>query len=455
MKYPFVLLAVGCLLSTAAAQMSWWRTYGGPSDDWGYSVQRTTDGGYIIGGFRAASVYLIKTNAHGDSLWARTYGGPDQDWGTSVQQTTDGGYVIVGSTYSFGVGSPDNCNVYLIRTNASGDTLWTRTYGGADHDIGSSVQQIIDGGYVITGSTRSFGAGNYDIYLIRTNASGDTLWTRTYGGSQDEYVSSARQTADGGYIITGCTVSFGVVQADIYLIKTDASGESLWTRTLGGPGRDYGESAQQTTDGGYMVAGYTSSFGAGGYDFYLVKTNASGETLWTRTYGGSNDDAGKSAQQTADGGYVIAGVTYSFGAGYADVYLIKTDAQGDTLWTRTHGGPGADEAWQVQQTADGGYVIAGFTSSSGAGGDDVYLIKTDAEGHVGVAEERRWAPTPSFKQAATVLSGASGVRRLASCVVFDPMGRRVLNPRSGILFVRDEGREAGDAGRTRKVVLQR
>jgi hypothetical protein len=293
------------------------------------------------------------------------------------------------------------------------------------------------------------------VYLIKTNASGDALWTRAYGGEHNVCGYSVRQTKDGGYVIAGDTGSVISPNCDVYLIRTDARGDSLWARTFGGPGGEHGRSVQQTTDSGYIVAGYTSSFGKGGCDVYLIKVSASGETLWTRTYGGTNDDAGKSAQQTADGGYVIAGVTYSFGAGYADVYLIKTDAQGDTLWTRTYGGPGADEAWQVQQTADGGYVIAGFTSSFGAGGDDVYLIKTDAEGHVGVAEERRWAPTPSFKQAATVLSGASGVRRLASCVVFDSMGRRVLNPRSGILFVRDEGREAGDAGRTRKVVLQR
>jgi hypothetical protein len=255
----------------------------------------------------------------------RTYGGSGDDIGSSVQQTTDGDYIVAGSTYSFGTGSSD---VYLIKTDPSGDTLWTRTYGGSDIDYGYSVLQTTDGDYIVAGETQSFGAGPGDVYLIKTDPSGDTLWTRTYGGNGHDWGQSVQQTTDGGYIVSGQTNSFGPGQADVYLIKTDAVGDTLWTRTYGGSGRDYGSSVQQTTDGGYIVAGGTYSFGTGGKDVYLIKTDPSGDTLWTRTYGGSGDDIGSSVQQTTDGGYIVAGRTDSFGAGGYDVYLIKTDPDG-------------------------------------------------------------------------------------------------------------------------------
>jgi hypothetical protein len=353
--------------------LSWTRTFGGANLEEGFSVQQTTDGGYIIAGltssFGADDVYLIKTDTLGDTLWTRTYGGTAIEEGRSVQQTSDGGYIIVGLTESFGAGTPDHPNVYLIKTNAQGDTLWTRTYGGSLYEVGYWVQQTTDGGYIIAGAVENGGA-----WLVKTDASGDALWTRTYANCR---FYSVLQTADGGYVITGERHS------GVYLVKTDASGDTLWTRTYGGPYYEVGRSVQQTADGGYIIAGKTPSFGAGHDDVYLIKTNAQGDTLWTRTYGGTGSDEGYSVQQTSDGGYIIAGYTTSFGAGHADVYLIKTDAQSDTLWTRTYGGQHSDRAYSVQQTIDGGYIVAGATASYGAGFIDVWLIKTDADGNVG------------------------------------------------------------------------
>jgi hypothetical protein len=279
MKYTCAFLVVCCWLSAASAQTSWWRTYGGTDSDVGFSVQQTSDGGYIIVGYTRSfglghDVYLIKTNASGDTLWTRTYGGTNTDEGHSVQQTSDGGYIIVGRTGSFGAGGWD---VYLIKTDGSGGTLWTRTYGGTNHDEGNSVRQTSDSGYVIAGITKSFGVGSYDVYLIKTNASGDTLWTRTFGGADDDDGGSVQQTSDGGYIIAGRTAgSFGSVSYDVYLIKTNALGETLWTRTYGGPNSDWSYSVQQTSDGGYIIAGATFSYGAGPYDVYLIKTDANG-----------------------------------------------------------------------------------------------------------------------------------------------------------------------------------
>ncbi len=441
-----VLLTAISLTSLAPAQTSWWRAFGGTDFDEGWSVQQTTDGGYIIAGYTksfgagASDVWLIKTDACGDPLWAKTYGseggGEAAYW---MQQTTDGGYIVVAVTGG---------DVWLIKTDAEGDTLWTRTYGGPDTDFGFSVQQTSDSGYVIAGDTKSFGAGYWDFYLIRTNASGDTLWTRTYGGTGSDGAHSVQQTTDGGYIVAGTTSSFGAGNTDFYLIKTDAHGDTLWTRTYGGADYDESNSVQQTADGGYIISGWTGLPQVETRDGRVIKTDNRGDTLWTRTYGGTHVDDCNSVQQTADGGYIIAGTTGSFGTGDYDVYLIKTDASGDTSWTRTFGGRSSDQGLSVQQTTDGGYVITGSTFSFGAGITDLYLIKTDADGYVGVAEEHLWAPTSSLKQAATTLSGTSGVRRLASGIVYDAMGRRVHHPRPGIYFLR-----TATTGRPRKVLL--
>jgi hypothetical protein len=391
MKVLSAVVLTLLVFSLSQAQQRWERIYGGGNnDDYAYFVQQTSDGGYIVTGstFSFAShgfwddVWLIKMDASGDTLWTKTYGGPYPDVGYCVRQTSDGGYIIAGGTMSFGAGDSD---FYLIKTKANGDTLWTRTYGGPDMDDAYSVQQTSDGGYIVAGKTMSFGAGNADVWLIKTNVAGDTLWTRTYGGTGYDLGRSVQQTSDGGYIVAGFTNSFGAGGGDVYLIKTKADGDTLWTRTYGGTNYDEGRSVQQTSDGGYIVTGYTASFGAGSYDVYLIKTKADGDTLWTRTYGTPNDEFGYSTQQTSDGGYIIAGYKCRIYGDSNDVYLVKTNASGDTLWTRTYGGPDDDYGYSVQQTSDGGYIIAGI-SNSFSRDCGAYLIKTDGNGNVGVEE---------------------------------------------------------------------
>jgi len=379
MKQIWIILFMLALAQASFGQPPdtlWTRTYGGSSDEEAYSVQQTADGGYIVAGatqsYGAGNLdfYIVKTDASGDTQWTRTQGGSScHDIAYSVQQTTDGGYVAAGWTCSFGAGYAD---FYLVKTDGSGNILWTRTYGDVWQDIAYSVQQTTDGGYVVAGSTHHYGGGN-DFYLVKTNSSGDPLWTRAYWGPGSWTVAySVQQTTDGGYILAGCT------DGDFYLVKTYSEGGLCWTRTYGGSGGDCAYSVQQTADGGYVVAGYTDSFGAGDYDFYLVKTNSQGDTLWTRTYGGALADEAYSIQQTTDGGYVVAGTSMSFGAGSSDFWLVRTDANGDSLWSRTFGGTSGDECHSVQQTSDGGYVLAGITSSFGFGGD-FWLVKTGPE----------------------------------------------------------------------------
>ena len=385
-----ILLLVSLVAGFSLAQAGFKRSYGGREWDSGSSVQQTPDGGYIITGYTESfgaggrDVYLIKTDPLGNTLWDRTYGGGSDDVGLSVQQTVDGGYIITGYTESFGAGGSD---VYLLKTNSLGETLWDKAYGGGSSDGGHAVQQTEDGGYVVAGYTESFGAGQRDVYLTKTDSLGNVVWKKTYGGSSDDCGNSIQQTQDGGYIIAGYTESIGAGARDVYLIKMDSTGGVLWERAYGGSSDDMGLSAQVTLDGGYVIAGRTESFGVGGGDTYWMKTDSFGNVVWEKTYGGVSDDCGSSIQQTRDGGYIIAGYTGSFGAGGHDVYLIRTDSLGNVVWDRTYGSSSNDVGLSVEQTADHGFIIAGWTESFGVGGSDVYLVKTDENEFV-AAEDR-------------------------------------------------------------------
>jgi len=369
----------------------WTKTYGSTGSDYGWSVLQTPDGGFLMSGitnsFGAGSydVYLVKTDANGDVMWAKTYGGSGWDEGWSIEPTADNGYIIVGWTDSYGAGQDD---VYLIKMDANGDTLWTKTYGGTFDEVGRAVKQTDDNGYIIAGCADPFGAYDLDVYLVRTDADGEALWTKIYGGLSGMDGSRAVQvTPDSCYMIAGWTATFGTAGSeDVWLLKIDANGDTLWTKTYGGAGWDEARAMQKTTDGGYIIAGVTGSFGTGDSDIYLIKTDANGDTLWTRTYGGTGDEYGNAVQQTTDNGYIITGYTQSFGPGWFNLYLVKTDEYGDTLWTQVYGGTELDFGYSVQQTSDHGYIIAGQTGSFGAGADDAWLI--------------RLAPEPGIEEAA-------------------------------------------------------
>ena len=263
----------------------------------------------------------------------------------------------------------------MIKTDSQGQQEWNQYFGGSNDEQGRSVQQTIDGGYIITGKTNSYGGGDYDVWLIKTDSQGQEEWNQTFGGNEYDYGYSVQQTTDGGYIITGETYSFGNGSSDVWFIKTDSQGQEEWNQTLGSSEGDSGRSGQQTTDGGYIITGYTYSFGNGENDVWLIKTDSNGNEEWNQTFGGSFIDVGHSIQQTTDGGYIITGYTYSFGNGENDVWFIKTDSQGQEEWNQTLGSSEMDSGHSVQQTTDGGYIITGYTHT------DFWLIKTDPQGN--------------------------------------------------------------------------
>jgi len=409
MKPTSLILTLTILTSLCAqAQISFQRAFEGSGEADAMSLQQTSDGGYIIVGktkkwskdpaksrLFKTDVYLIKIDADGKTEWTKIHKEKGSDAGYDVKETADGGYIIVGRTKSYGAGSTD---VYIIKTNEIGDMLWFKTYGGSKRDYGYVIQPTKDGGYIITGRTRSgFKTQQYDVYLLKIKSNGKKQWEKTYGGRGNDYGYYVQQTSDGGYIIVGCTRShkdaqnekaeednaeMEIEKTDIYLIKVNAYGDVTWTKAFGNEFADAGYCVQQTTDGGYVITGRTNiTYDGTDQDVYLIKTDFDGKIEWEQTYGGGRCEYGTSVQQLTDGGYIIAGHTNSFGNGNYDAYLIRTNPKGQELWSKTYGGSRKDFILCVQQTSDDGFILAGRTQSVKSEINNVYIIKTDKEGN--------------------------------------------------------------------------
>jgi len=358
--------------------MEWDQTYGGVDAEFAKSIIQTSDGGYAMLGdtysFGAgdSDFWLVKTDGSGNIEWSQTYGGTGSDYGYSVIQTNDGGYALAGYSNSFS-GNILDSDFWLIKTDAAGNIEWSHTYGGTGWDVAFSAVQTVDGGYAL--------AGNGFAHLVKTDANGNFLWSNTYGEAASHDVRSVVQTDDGGYALGGYTMP--VLYADFWLVKTDSDGNLQWEQTYDRAGaNDAGYSVVQTSDGGYAIAGTTGD--PPFFDIWLVKTDATGNLQWDQTYGGAGDDGTFSVIQTIDDGYAVGGWTSTYGAGNGDFWLIKTDATGNIQWSQTYGGTGWDSAWSVVQTNDGGYALAGTTESFGAGSIDFYLVKVRYERDVAV-----------------------------------------------------------------------
>ena len=435
-----IYLTLALLFNAGVAQAqpdsSWAHTFDGGEDEQCFAHIQTADGGFALAGLTfsfgagGSDFWLVRTDESGDSLLSCTFGGEGDDYPESLLQLDDGGFVLAGRTASFGAGSMD---FWLVRSNGEGDSLWSRTFGGRDGDACTSIIQTADGGFVLAGLTESFGAGSYDFWLIKTNPDGDSLWSRTFGGRENDVCRSIIQTADGGFVLAGLSESFGAGSYDIWLIKTNPDGDSLWSHTFGGRDDDRCYSLIQMADGGFALAGRTASFGVG-TDFWLVRTNENGDSLWSRSFGGENYETCASAIQTSDGGLAMAGITSSFGVGNADFWLMRTDASGDSLWSCTFIGGMQDYCNSLSRASDGGFVLAGYTNSFGAGSSDFYLVKTTPD-PVSVRSSDPVHPSslilhPSFpnpfNSMVTIPFGLdkSAPTRLA---IFDPLGRRLAD----------------------------
>lgn len=348
------------------------------------SVVQDTDNGYVVTGYAQGvgagkyDIFLAKFNEKGPLNWGKVLGGADDDVGNSVILSSDGGYVVAGYTESFGV-ITGGADALLMKFNNVGVLQWAKTLGGTYWDTASAVVQANDGGYTLTGFTESFGASMIDILLAKFNSAGVVQWTKAIGGSDWDVGNSIARTYDNGYVVTGWTGSFGEVGQVLFLMKFNSAGALLWGRALDGSADDVGNSVIQATDG-YVVAGYTESFGAGQDSVLLLKFNGLGTLLWAKWFGGGYSDVANSVIQAADEGYVMAGYTSSAGAGSKDILLLRVDSGGALQWTKTLGGSGTDYSNSVIQTRDGGYAVAGYTWSFGQGTVNGLLAKIN---HIG------------------------------------------------------------------------
>jgi hypothetical protein len=349
---------------------------------WAHGIQQTADGGYAIGGvlWRAGGgqsyLYLVKTDALGRKAWSSTFKKGDVNRANALGQTAEGGYILAGTTWSSGGRS----DIYLLKTDNEGRRLWSAVYGGKGKEEGHGVRQTADGGFVVCGHTDSLGQGKDDVFLMKIDEHGKEIWQRTYGGRGKDQAFSVGLTLEGGYIICGLTDSFGQGSEDVYLIKTDNLGKRVWSKTFGGRGRDWGKRVGQDPDGGYILAGTTWPAGQSHCDIYLIKTDAEGRKLWDKTLGTRYGDYAYALEESLDGGYVVAGNTWPAGSlGESKVYLVKTDGRGEMAWARTLGGPGSQYGRAVAKTLNGGYIVAGKISRGG-GDEEIYLVKTNPDG---------------------------------------------------------------------------
>jgi len=344
--------------------------------------------------------------------WQKSIGGPEA-YPNSIQQTTDDGYIIAGNSKSNRgdvTGNHGGNDFWIVKLDSAGKIIWQKSLGGSYDDFVSSVIQTTDGGFIAAGSSSSLDGdvtGNHgarDIWVVKLNPSGVIEWQKTYGGSYSEAASAIQQTTDGGYIVAGSSsskngdVTGNHGSSDGWIIKLDSTGIIQWQKSLGGSLSDGANSIQQTTDGGYIVAGDTHSSDGditsnhGNGDFWVVKLNSLGVIEWQKTLGGTEYDAAYSVQQTTDGGYVIAGETFSKNGdvignhGNADFWVVKLDALGNILWQKTFGADGYEAAYSIKATKNGNFIIAGESRSDDLMtyyvSNDYFLVKIDAAGNL-------------------------------------------------------------------------
>ena len=345
--------------------------------------------------------------------WQKSFGGSDNDWARSVQQTVDGGFIVAGHTESNDgdvSGNRGGRDFWIVKLDGQGNLEWQQCLGGSDDDWASSVRQTTDGGFIVAGSTKSNDRdvsgnnGKTDAWIVKLDSQGILEWQKCLGGSDNDWASSVQQTTDGGFIVAGSTesddgdVSGNHGSRDFWIVKLDSEGAIEWQQCLGGSNLDYAQSIELTNDGGFIVAGSTHSDDGnvsgnhGMSDFWIVKLDSEGVLEWQKCFGGSEHDWAHSVQQTADGGYILAGSTESYDGdvtgnhGGQDFWIVKLKEDGELEWQRCLGGSSNDTASAVQQTIDGGYIVSGYTESNDGdvsgnrGNSDYWLVKLSSSG---------------------------------------------------------------------------
>jgi hypothetical protein len=406
-------------LGQSVPAIQWQKSLGGDNEENAYSVQQTSDGGYIVAGATSSNngdvsgshgnfdYWVVKLGKTGAIQWKWCYGGICSDQAYSVQQTNDGGYIVAGASCSNNgdvSGNHGGRDYWVVKLGTTGAIQWQKSIGGSSDDFGTSVQQTNDGGYIVAGSSWSNDGdvsgnhGGFDYWIVKLKKNGSIQWQKCVGGSGDDHAYFVRQTKDTGYIVAGYSNSWDLSgnhgANDYWIVKFRKNGSIQWQKSLGGSIDDYARSIQQTADGGYIVAGnaYSNdgdvSGNDGGGDYWIVKLKKNGSIQWQKCLGGSSlHDYATSVQQTKDSGYIVAGYTFSNDGdvsgnhGGFDYWIVKLRKNGSIQWQKCFGGTYTDEAHSIQQTSDGGYIVAGGSDSNDGDvsgnhlGNDYWIVK--------------------------------------------------------------------------------
>jgi hypothetical protein len=401
--FASIVTLLSVTFSIAQPTVQWQKSVGGTGNDYAESIQQTNDGGYIVVGISysndgdvsgnqgASDCWVVKLNAFGIIEWEKSMGGSGDDNARLIQQTNDGGYIFIGPSDSNDgdvSGNHGNLDYWAVKLTSTGVIEWQKSLGGTGYEYAQYIQQTSDGGYIAAGSSFSNDGdvsgnhGGFDCWVVKLNDEGTIVWQKSLGGLSNDEAESIQQTNDGGFILAGHSdsndgdVSGNHGGPDYWVVKLSSIGTIEWQKSLGGSGSDQAKSVQQTNDGGYIVAGYTSSndgdvsVNYGYLDFWVVKLNSLGTIEWQKTLGGSDFDLAQSIQQTNDGEYIVAGYSYSndvdvqSSQGNQDFWVVKLSSIGTIEWEKSLGGSGLENASSIQQTNEGGFIVAGSSNSN-------------------------------------------------------------------------------------------
>ena len=400
--------------------IEWQKSYGGSGFDFAHDIKQLSDGGYIIAGYTLSDDYdvnfyygyqdfwVVRIDSTGVIIWEKTYGGSSIDQALSIEPTQDDGFIVAGYTLSndFDVsGNHGYYDMWVLKLTSEGNITWKNTYGGSSNETGYDIIPTSDGGYMLVGLTTSTDGdvsendGEIDVWAVKIDSTGTIQWEKTFGGTEIDIAFTVAQTTDGGYIIgTESLSDDGDVSdahgaTDIWMLKLDQEGGLVWQKSLGGSQGEGARSVQQTPDGGYIIVGTTSSDDGdvtgfnGVVDIWVVKTDENANIIWQRSLGTSSEEYGASVDLTSDGGYIVSGSLmpfYDIPDQELDYWVIKLNSMGGTEWQKTYGGSKNDMSFAVQQTSDGHFILAGFSTSndgdvSGNHGDaDMWIAKLGA-----------------------------------------------------------------------------
>ena len=385
--FSYILFSFLMVLTAfAQPEILWSHNYGGDHNQECHGAVVSYDGGFALAGTddccwqeTRSDFRIILINSEGETQWSHRVGGPRDEFGSWVIQASDSSYIIGGRGSSFTEGS---CDAWVVKYSADGDSIWSGNYGGRGFDDSHAASPTPDGGFVFGGTTDSQSYGRHgaqDFWLVKVDEDGEMDWYGVYGGRATDDCFDMTGTEDGGYALAGITSSFGPGGRNFYLVKTNDRGEEEWSFAYGTESPDGCSAVVQTTDGGYALAGYTNHFNDGRGEFYLVRIDENGEQLWARHYGGQREECCYSMIQTEDGGFLLSGYTNSFEDGIITMYIVRTNRDGEILWTMTPD-RNADYCYDALSTDDGGYAFAGCGYTEiGRLGREFFLVKTGTD----------------------------------------------------------------------------